>query len=968
MSPVVGVLTFPFTNFELPLSIIILGAVTGLTYGLLAVGLSLIYKATRVLNFAHGALGALPGVLVPVLVLKQGWSYWIALPLALVVGVAGGALLEVAVIRRLRTAPRLIVMVATIAAAQILGVGVAVLPKGDEFLRNAYPTPFHGEITIGALHLGPGELMILAVAPVLALGLTLFLNFTRIGLGARASAENLDAALMTGIPVKQVSLVVWAVAGLFAAASAILVGATQPLSAQGAGLGASLLVRGLAGAMVGGLESLPLVFAGGVGIGVIELLVQWNYPSAGLLNPLLFGLILASLLLHRGLGAAARGGSTSSWSLAGDVRPLPEALAAHPRVRRARRIGMTILIAGTALAANIFSPSQRVLLSSVLLVAMMGLSLVVLTGYAGQISLGQYAFVALGALIGGRMAQLGFPPLSALLYAVAGAGVAAAAVGIPALRVRGLFLAVTTLAFALAAEGWLFKQDWLSGGSTSFSAVIPRPSLLGVDFGSEVRYSWLCLGLLVVTSAMVFRLRRTGIGRAMIAVRDNEPAAATLSLSPRRVKIVAFVLSGLIAGLAGYFYGGLLVNFGAALSGTQRSITLVVMVILGGVTSVTGAILGALWVQGIPYAFGTNAGLLSSALGVLVVLLVWPGGLASIAFRLRDRLVTMLTGQQVGAGRQSDQLLGRTRLEARPRPPVELDAPPALAASDILVRFGGNVALDHVSVHVQPGEILGLLGPNGAGKTTLFDVLSGQVRPTAGRVELFGEDITRLRPEERALLGLGRTFQQARLFDDLTVYESVQIGLERRDPSEVVPSVLALPPSWRAEKRKRQQAKEIVNLLGLGQFEGRRIIELSTGTRRLAELACVVAIGAEVILLDEPTAGIAQAEVEKFSPVIREIQQHLAATVVIVEHDVPLMMSLTERLYVLAAGQIIAEGPPEVIRNDQAVIEAYMGSDERMVNRSGARGAPRAAAVAGTTRTRRAAPLRADESTSGGRR
>jgi ABC-type branched-subunit amino acid transport system ATPase component/ABC-type branched-subunit amino acid transport system permease subunit len=958
MTPHLATLTVPFVGFELPPEIVVVGAVTGLTYGLLAVGLTLVYKSSRVLNFAHGAMGSLPAALLPLLTIKAGLNYWLAIPLVVAAGVAAGAMLEIVVIRRLRGASRLVAMVATIAAAQVLSAFVLLLPHGPAYLRNRYPTPFDLTVDIGNLRLSAGHVLILFVAPALAVALTLFMNRTSMGLAARATAENDDAALMTGIPVKRVSLIVWSIAGLFAAVSAILVAGTQPLTANSGttgGLGPPLLVRGLAGAMLGGLESLPLVFAGGIAIGLLEALVQWNYPSAGILNPLLFAVVLASLLVHRRLGAVARGGSDSSWSLAGAASALPRRLAGHPLVRAARNGLLLAAVGGTALVAALSSPSQQVLLSSTLLFALMGLSLVVLMGYAGQVSLGQYAFVALGAIVGGRAAQLGFPSGSALLYAVVAAGVAAAVVGIPALRVRGLFLAVTTLAFALAADGWLFEQDWLVNrggfGTRRSSFIIARPNWFGIDFGSEVRYAWLCLAVLVLTAFAVHRLRSTGIGRAMLAVRDNEPAAATMSLSPRRVKLIAFVISGMIAGAAGYLYGGLLVDSTAAVrpAPIQLSLSLVVMVVLGGVTTVTGPILGAMWVRGVPYAFGATAGLLSSALGVLVILLVWPGGLASVAFRLRDRIVEWLTGKQVAALREPTVAPTRAPLPARPRVPIPAhDAPPVLAAHDIVVRFGGLAAVDRVSIHARKGEIIGLLGPNGAGKTTLFDVLSGQVRATSGRVDLNGHNITGLRPEQRAQLGLGRTFQQARLFPDLSVFEAVQLGLERREPSEVVPSLLALPPSWRAERRKRERARDVLDVLGLAPYRNRRVSELSTGMRRMAELACVLAVGADVVLLDEPTAGIAQAEVDHFAPVIREIRNHLGATIVIVEHDIPLLVSITDRLYALAAGRIIAEGEPDAVRADPAVVSAYLGTDERVVARSGS----------GTNGARRAAPPR----------
>lgn len=432
----------------------------------------------------------------------------------------------------------------------------------------------------------------------------------------------------------------------------------------------------------------------------------------------------------------------------------------------------------------------------------------------------------------------------------------------------------------------------------------------------------------------------------MVAVRDNEPAAASFSLSPRRTKLVAFVIAGAIAGFAGYFYGGLLVNFtdaglfnvtAAGFGGAAaNSLALVAMVIFGGVTTVTGAVLGAFWIKGIPYMFGSEFGILSSGLGVIVVLQMVPGGLASLAFRLRDRLVSQITDVPVASVRDGD----RDPDVVRPSLPRAADGPPTavppLTAHDVVVRFGGLVAVRDVSFAAHDHEIVGLVGPNGAGKTTLFDVLSGQIRPHAGRVLLRGADVTTLRPEQRTRLDMGRTFQEARLFPELTLVDAFKVALERHDPSEAVPSLLGLPPSRRSERAKQCRANELLDLLGLGPLARRTCAELSTGTRRFAELGCLLAMGCRVLLLDEPTAGIAQREVEAFTPVLREVRDHLGATMIVIDHDIPMIGALVDRLYVMAAGEVIAEGDPRLLREDPAVVAAYLGTDERAIRRSGA--------------------------------
>ena len=931
-------------NLDVPFEVVILGLIAGLTYALLGVGIVIVYKTSRVINFAHGEMGALAATIMPVAVILWGWPYWVALAVSLAAAAGAGAATELVVIRKLTKAPRLIVLVATIGASQLFYAAGALIPKED-IGSGIFPTPFHTTWTIGSLRLTSGHLLILIAAPLLTAGVALFLRRTKVGLASRAAAENSDAARLAGIPVNRISLVVWTIAGLLAGASAILVGPTQPVVTRIA-VGPALMLKALTAAMIGGLVSIPAVFAGGIAIGVIEAVVRWNYPTGGVFEITLFVIVLASMLARRTLGVRARGGEGTTWSLAGAVRPLPAAIASLPKVVAARRMLIGGAIALAVLVPVPLSNAHRVLATSVVLFALMGLSLVVLTGYAGQVSLGQFAFVGVGALVGGRVHQLGYPGWMCLLYAVIAGGVVALVIGLPALRIRGLFLAVTTLGFAVAANGWLYHQPWLNHVSNGLTSLeIPRSELFGIDLQNERSFYWLCLVVFIVCAFAVSHLRDTGIGRAMAAVRDNEPSAATLSVSPRRVKLLAFVLAGMLASLAGYFYGALLVNFSEPTTfQPELSIALVAMVILGGVNSVTGAILGAVWLRGLGYVMepllprltGSSVALLVSGVGLLVAVLQFPGGIAAVAFHLRDRVVNRLTGQNVVADlRATSEATPRPSLPARPMPDETEERAPALDARDIRVRYGGIAAVDGVSLHVAEGEIVGLMGPNGAGKTTLFDVLSGHHRNAEGQVLLRGVDVTGLRPEELALRGLGRTFQQARLFDEMTLLDACKVALERDDPSEVVPSVLGLPPSREAEQRKTVRAEELLELLGLARFGGLHVAELSTGMRRLAELGCLVGLGADVLLLDEPTAGIAQREVEAFRPVLRELRSHLGASMLVIEHDIPLMMGLVDRLYVLANGRVIAEGKPSVLRDDPEVIAAYLGTDERAIVRSG---------------------------------
>jgi ABC-type branched-subunit amino acid transport system ATPase component len=286
-------------------------------------------------------------------------------------------------------------------------------------------------------------------------------------------------------------------------------------------------------------------------------------------------------------------------------------------------------------------------------------------------------------------------------------------------------------------------------------------------------------------------------------------------------------------------------------------------------------------------------------------------------------------------GEAATRVLPPRRISEREKPSLA-SAESALVARDITVKFGGRVALDAVTISASPHEIVGLIGSNGAGKSTLLNVISGFVKPSSGCVEIGGADLTGLPAHLRSRHGVGRVFQDARLFGDLTVTETVKVALEAGERSELLPSLLTLPPSRRAEARKTSDAAAYIDFMGLGRYADRFLSELSTGTRRIVEVCCLLAQGAELLLLDEPTAGVAQRETEAFGPLIRRIQAELGATVVIIEHDIPLVMSISDRVYCLAAGRVIAEGLPHVVRADPKVVAAYLGTDERAIDRSDA--------------------------------
>jgi ABC-type branched-subunit amino acid transport system ATPase component/ABC-type branched-subunit amino acid transport system permease subunit len=916
---------------QLPAQALSTGAMTGLTYAVLAAGLVLVFRATRVVNFAHGDTGAFGALVLGKLVADQHWPYLAALPVALAVGGLTSAFMELVVVRRLFHAPRLVLLVATIGLSQVLFAATLL----TFHIRNAttFPVPFDRELHIGSVRLLPPELLALVVIPPLIVFVSRFLSRTPHGIAIRASAENTDAALLAGISVKRVSTTVWSIAGVLAVATVIVYNPLRnpSLGLPTAAFGPSLMLRALAAALVGRMQSLPLALAGGLSLGVVEAVLLVNFGDPGLVN-LVFAGVVVVLVLLRGTGSADDAQSI--------VPPSSRARGADTAASRTIRRGTvaTAVVVAITLPLVFSASSQLSLLSQVAIFAVIGLSVTLLTGWAGLLSLGQYAFVGVGAVGTLALVNRGVPFGVAIAYSCVAAVLLGLLVGWPALRVGGLFLAVTTLGFAIAVDSWVLRRPELVG--TSAVATLPRGRLGPIDLHSERTYYYLCVLVLFAAVAVIAHLRQTGIGRTLIAVRENERSAAAFTVSPARAKLSAFAVAAALAAAAGGLLAGLTVQIRVDAFNPALSLQVVAMTIIGGLGSVGGAVLGAVWMLGVPALLGDSAEVraLTSGLGLLVLLLYLPGGLISVLHRARDIAVAALARRPGRAAALAVSPAPTTAVPV-PREPAAATTRPALAVEGITVRFGGRRAVDDVTLEMAAGSVVGLIGSNGAGKTTLMNAISGFV-PAAGRVFVDGRDVTSMPTHERARAGLGRAFQNARLFGDLTVRETLQVALESEHRSELVPSLLGLPPSVRAERAKRARADELVDLVGMGRYADTPVRALSTGTRRIAELACLLALSPRVLLLDEPTAGVAQRETEAFGPLISRIRAELDATVVIIEHDMPLVMSISDVVHCLEQGAVIASGDPHSVRHDPRVVASYLGTDERAIARSGLVAAP----------------------------
>ena len=939
----VGLVVARMTGFETPLPVVALGSIIGITYGLLAVGLVLVFRSNRIINFAHGEVGAFAAAIFGLLTVRYGLPYYVVLPLALLIGAGTGAAAEVGVVRRLRNAPKLMSIVATLGVGQFLVLFGQVL-NSQAGAGSLFPQPPGlPDFELGALRVTQAYSGMLIFGPVAVVALAAFLKYSRVGLAIPSAASNPEAARMAGIPAARMSSLTWALAGSLSAFTAILTQPTRGFT-SGESFGPGLLLRALAGAVLARMVSLPVALAGGLGLGIVEQLLLWNRPQSGLVEVALFGIILVTLLLQRQRGG--RDEDKGSWAAVQALRPVPEVLK---QLWLVRNLGLLVGLAAMAVAAVLplfISNAHSITMVLIMGFAVVGLSVGIITGLGGQLSLGQFAIGAVGAWTSYEVSRrIGHFELSFLYAGLAGA-VASLVIGLPALRIRGLFLTVTTLSFALVMPAFLLQQDFVFGDGVDPG----RPIVGDTPLDTGKLYYLFALPVLVLTVLLARNVRRGGFGLMLTAVRDNEDAARAFTVRAARVKTQGFLLAGFFAGVGGALYGHALSSIGYSTFAPKASVLVVVMVVIGGISLLSGPIIGALLVFGVPaFVPLDSAGLAATALGQLLIVLYLPAGLGGLTEPLRDKIVKALgrrAGFDVDAAYDTvPTAMGstgaaRVRSRTAPVPPSDRLRPPGttlLQVTGLTKSFGGVHAVRGVSFDVRAGETMGLIGPNGAGKTTTFELLGGFVRADAGRVVFEGQDVSALGPEERGRLGMIRSFQDAALFPTLTVQECVRLSLERLHPTSFFASVAGIP---KGEREKSALVRDLIGFMGLERYQTSQIQQLSTGTRRITEIACLVALQPTLLLLDEPSSGIAQRETEALGQLLIDLREQLQLTLLLIEHDIPLVMKLSDRIVAMADGEVIAMGTPDVVRNDPQVVEAYLGGSIEAIERSDSARAP----------------------------
>jgi len=636
--PALLIVVFQLVVFPMGTGPWALGVVSGLLTSLVALGLALVYRANRILNFAQADLGAVPTTLTVGLVAVTGLPWLAGVTLGLASAIVLGAVVEFFIIRRFFRAPRLLLTVATIGISQLLAVASILLPRlwgKTIFTDQAMPEPFSAHIEIGSQVFGGSEILALVVAPLMLLVLALFLRGTDLGIAVRASAERSDRAALLGIPVRRLQTLVWVIAsvlsfvGVFLHASIFGYGSAASLSPQA-------LVFAMGALVVGRMDNLPAVAVSAIALRILDAGVTANNPSApGRVYVVLALVLLVSLVFRRvGTSRTATDG-VSAWSSAEEVRPLAAELRKIPVVRvlkLALPVGLVVFAAALPLWLG---PSNELKASTVVAFVLITLSVVVLTGWAGQVSLGQMSFVAVGAAVGAVSTATWHLDLTlALLLAGVAGALTAVLVGLPALRLPGLYLAITTLAFALACSNYLLnrqEQSWIPRDR------LARPALFQTfSLDSQAAMYEFVLGVVVLAFLAVAGIRRSRTGRVLLAVRDNERGAVAYSVSVVRAKLTGFALSGFLAAVAGC----LLVHINQAYTEepfvAAQSLGVFTAAVVGGLGSMLGAMLGAIYLNGGVWFLPERWRLLPSAIGVLAVLIAFPGGLGNVVFRIRD--------------------------------------------------------------------------------------------------------------------------------------------------------------------------------------------------------------------------------------------------------------------------------------------------------------------------------------------
>jgi ABC-type branched-subunit amino acid transport system ATPase component/branched-subunit amino acid ABC-type transport system permease component len=897
---------------------VLLGIGLSAGYVLAAQSTVVVFRGSGVVNFAQGGF-ALAGAFADWGLQRAGLSPVTALFLGLLAAALAGGLTYALVMRWLTRASQIVQVVAT------LGVSLTITQALTLAFGTAarYPSRILGvqSIHIFGAHISQYDLVLFPVAVALTAALWGLYTFTRFGMATTAVSENARAAAALGYRPEVAGLINWTLGGALSGLAGILIAPDIGLSTTTIGF---LLIPALAAAVLGRFTSFWLTLGGGLIVAVGSSLLTRFSLGTGWNDAFPF-LVIIAILLFRSSSLPGRGESTERLPSVGTGRVRWPVVAAG-------------IVAGLVLIA-VLPPAGEDAVTISLTASIIALSLTVVTGYAGQISLAQFGLAGVSAFTAAKVsAGWGFSFWEALVVGVLVALAAGVVVGLPALRARGVNLAIATLGFGLTIEDVVLSDPNLQDQGAGLP--VKTPSLFGYDlsaFDHPGRYAALCLIVFAACSLMVANLRRGRVGRELIALRANERAAAALGINLTLAKLYAFVVGAGLAGLAGVLIAFqqpfivFLPTGGGPPFDPYTAITLLSLVIVAGIGYAGASIAAGLgfglgiaaWLVGLVFSSQSAAEWLALLGGVGVVLTVlWlPNGLAASPSAFLGPLAPL--GKRLWPVLEA----GLDRIDPkRVAPAAATDVTPpervvcTLEAQGICVRFGGVVALDNVSVTVKSGEIVGLIGPNGAGKSTLIDAISGHNRRYQGRILLDGKPIDSASATRRARLGIGRSFQALELFDDLTVEDNVRAGSELPTARHYLTDLIA----------PRRRALSATARAAVAEFDLETDLErmpsaLPFGRRRLVGIARTIAASPGILLFDEPAAGLDDHECDELAAQLIRLAHDRGLGILLVEHNVNLVLGVSDRVIALDFGTVIAHGLPEQVRHDPGVVSAYLG-------------------------------------------